>query len=236
MTSFIFGETTSGLPIPAYEFGRTGTRVLILGGVHGDEIEGVWAAHGLLAKLSDSFSLQLQLTLVPALNLDGVLLKQRQNARGVDLNRNMPTKDWSDVTPRLPDGTLNLRYHPGPKAGSEPETQALMRFLETKQPQFILSLHSWKPMLNVNGACRPEAQAIASKTGYIIEESIGYPTPGCLGTYSGIERNMPTLTYEIERGLKVDSVLSIHVPAILSALKASEAREPNPIRQGNLKS
>ena len=70
-------------------------------------------------------------------------------------------------------------------------------WLTTLAPAFILSLHSWKPLLNVNGACRPEAEAIASRTGYIIEESIGYPTPGCLGTYTGLERAIPTLTYEI---------------------------------------
>jgi protein MpaA len=217
MKSFIFGLTSTGLPIPAYRFGSTGARVLILGGVHGDEIEGVWAGYGLLKEFSESFPFQLQLTLVPAFNLDGVLARDRRNGRGVDLNRNLPTQDWSDKV-------ASERYHPGPRAGSEPENHALAKFLDEEKPHFILSLHSWKPMLNINGHCRAEAEQIAKRTSYIIEETIGYPTPGCLGTYAGLEREMPTLTYEIERGLDQESVLKIHVPAILEALKVSERR------------
>lgn len=218
--SFIFGRTATDLPIPAYRFGQVNAgkpRVLILGGVHGDEIEGVWAAHGLLQKFSESFNYALDLFLVPAMNLDGVLAKSRTNARKVDLNRNLPTKDWSPEV-------ATERYHPGPSAGSEPENQALAKFLEAEKPDFIISLHSWKPLLNVNGDCRQEAEELSKHTGYIIEESIGYPTPGCLGTYAGLERAMPTITYEIERGLAQAEILKIHVPAILAALKVTEKR------------
>jgi len=217
MESFIFGTTASGLPIPAYRFGSRGPGVLILGGVHGDEIEGVWAAHGLLRKFAESFPYNLKLTLVPAFNLDGVLAKDRRNSRGVDLNRNLPTRDWSPVV-------ATERYHPGPSAGSEPENQALAAFLDAEKPKFILILHSWKPLLNVNGDCIAEARALSAATGYSIEETIGYPTPGCLGTYAGLERGLPTLTYEIERGLALEPILERHVPAILQALKASESR------------
>ena len=79
-------------------------------------------------------------------------------------------------------------------------------------------------MLNVNGSCQPEAEAIRAHTGYVIEESIGYPTPGCLGTYAGLERDMPTLTYEIERGLALPEVLRVHVPAVLAALEVAQKR------------
>jgi len=217
MQKHVLGLTATGLPIPAYRFGTSGARVLILGGVHGDEIEGIWGALGLLRAFSENFPFRLTVTLVPMFNLDGVLMRERRNSRGVDLNRNLPTRDWTDKIE-------NPRYNPGPHAGSEPESQALIDFLEKEKPHFILSLHSWKPVLNINGDCRAEATEIARLTGYEIEESIGYPTPGCLGTYAGLERQMPTLTYEIERGLKQEAVLSVHVPAILNALKITEQR------------
>ncbi len=223
MQSHVLGLTTTGLPIPAYRFGTSGPRVLILGGVHGDEIEGVWAGYGLLRAFAESFPYRLNLTLAPAFNLDGVLARDRRNARGVDLNRNMPTQDWNEKVD-------NPRYHPGASAASESETQTLVRFLSEEKPQFILSLHSWKPMLNINGECLAEAEEISKRTGYTIDASIGYPTPGCLGTYAGLEREMPTLTYEIERGLDQASVLSIHVPAILEALKVSERRATMGVR------
>mgnify|MGYP001572510557 FL=1 len=162
-------------------------------------------------------SIKVNLTLVPAFNLDGVVAKSRLNGNQVDLNRNLPTRDWSPQA-------FNERYPPGAHANSEPENQALTRWLEQVVPRFIISLHSWKPMLNVNGKCHAEADAMRALTGYEIVETIGYPTPGSLGTYAGIERDMPTLTYEIERGQSPRDVLKIHVPSCLAALKVAEGR------------
>jgi len=207
-----------GLPVTAYRFGDAGPRVLILGGVHGDEIEGVWAAQKLLAHFTQSYDYKLKLTLIPVFNPDGVFLRTRTNSRGVDLNRNLPTKDWS---PEI----KTERYHPGPAPGSEPENQALAQLLESEKPTWVLSLHSWQPVLNVNGDCHAEAQVLAQHTGYKIDADIGYPTPGCLGTYAGLERSSPTLTYEIERGLAAEPIFRIHVPAILAALKETEKRK-----------
>lgn len=227
MTTFIFGQTPLGLGITAHRFQNGAIRALILGGVHGDEVEGLVAAQGLLKSFLQSFPYKLDLTLVPAFNLEGALLKTRTNSRGVDLNRNLPTLDWS-VEIKTP------RYHPGPFANSEPENQALSRFIENEQPHFILSLHSWFPVLNINGDkdAHPEAQILARLTGYKIDSDIGYPTPGCLGTFAGIERKLPTLTYEIERGLEPSQILKIHVPAILECLKQTELRPMSAKGQG----
>jgi protein MpaA len=213
----ILGSSPAGLPILAHHFFNEGPSVLVLGGVHGDEIEGVWAAQKLLSLWTESFSLKLNLTLIPIFNPDGVFQRQRGNSNGVDLNRNLETKDWS---PEI----KTPRYHPGPKAGSEPENQALQTFLNQHKPVFVLSLHSWHPVLNVNGDCLPEAHEIAKHTGYKIDADIGYPTPGCLGTYAGLERGLATLTYEIERGLAIEPILKIHVPAILAALQVTAER------------
>ena len=218
MRSFIFGHTRNGLPITAHQFGSTGPEVLVLGGVHGDESEGVVLAQALLGRFCTDFPYRMRLTLVPMFNLDGVLACQRTNAAGVDLNRNLPTNDWTAevATPR---------YNPGPAANSEPENQALVKWIADNQPSFILSLHSWKPLLNVNGNCKEEATVISKLTDYPVEESIGYPTPGCLGTYCGLERDMPTLTYEIERGLDHPSVIKKHLKAVLEGLKVTEKRK-----------
>lgn len=212
MKSFMFGKTSQNLPIIAQNFGSKGPKVLVLGGVHGDEWEGIFATKYLQKRFIESFPYKIQLTLVPIFNFEGAILRQRKNSRQVDLNRNLPTNDWTaDVKEE--------RYYPGPSANSEPENQALVSWLEENKPRFILSLHSWNPMLNTNGRCREEAEVISSLTGYEIKDSIGYPTPGCLGTYCGLERDMPTLTYELERGMAPESIEKIHIPAILEALK-----------------
>lgn len=224
MTTFVFGQTSIGLPITAYRFNGNNSantkppRVLILGGVHGDEIEGVAAGYGLLTEFLKSYTYKLDVTLVPAFNLEGVLDKKRTNRNGVDLNRNLPTKDWSPIV-------KTERYHPGPFANSETENQALAKFIEFENPDFVLSLHSWHPVLNVNGDCLAEAECLSKLTGYKIDTDIGYPTPGCLGTFAGLERKSPTLTYEIERGLDLKQVLAVHVPAILECLKITEHKD-----------
>ncbi|MCB0342497.1 MAG: succinylglutamate desuccinylase/aspartoacylase family protein [Pseudobdellovibrionaceae bacterium] len=217
MKSFIFGQTSLGLPIVGHRFGSSGPKVLILGGVHGDESEGVIASGGLVNMFYSSFTYRLQLTLIPMFNTDGVIRCRRKNAQGVDLNRNLPTNDWTSEV-------AEEKYFPGLSANSEPENQALVNWLDKHKPQLIISLHSWKPLLNTNGNCQPEAEIISKRTGYEIKDSIGYPTPGCLGTYCGLERDMPTLTYEIQRELPAKEILKIHVPAIAEALKTTEDR------------
>lgn len=213
------GLSALGLPIEAYHFEPllkgSHPNVVILGGVHGDEVEGVTVALGLLRSFNANYNLRLNTTLIPRFNPDGVLLKTRGNFQGVDLNRNLPTQDWTAEV-------KSPRYHPGPSPASETENQALIQLLTDLKPVLIVSLHSWYPVLNVNGACEAQAKIIQKHTGYKIDLDIGYPTPGSLGTYAGLERNMPTLTYEIERGSPLPTCLKIHVPAILEALESCQ--------------
>ncbi len=219
MKSYIFGQTALGMAIPVFEFqfGTGGPHLFVLGGVHGNETEGVVCAYGLMKSLA-AFKAPALITLIPAFNLDGVLSSKRLNGNGVDLNRNLATKDWNPKA-------FDPKYPPGPSANSEPENKSLVKFIDEKKPKFIISLHSWKPLINVNGDCLAEAREMEKLTGYEIKEEIGYPTPGCLGTYTGLERNIPTITYEIERGLDPQSILKIHVPAVAAALaKAAERR------------
>src|SRR3954452_24698616 len=95
MQAFVFGKTALGLPIPAYRWEKGGPEILILGGVHGDETEGVVCAWGLYDRLASDFRLRRKLTLVAAFNLDGVLNKSRLNGNGIVLNRNLPSNDWN---------------------------------------------------------------------------------------------------------------------------------------------
>ena len=216
METFLFGRSSKNLPIFGYKFNSKNTKnvknVLLLGGVHGDEVEGVILARGLINKLLDDPIKNLNITVVPEFNIEGLLLKTRQNYIGVDLNRNLPTKDWSS-------NFTKIRYYPGSEPCSENENKNLRGFLESEKIDYIISFHSWKPMLNINGDCSPISDCISEKTGYIIKKDIGYPTPGSLGTYTGIERGLPTLTYELQKGIDMEEVLSVHLEALYEALK-----------------
>lgn len=219
MESFIFAHSRTQTPIWGYRFGYNGPKVLFIGGVHGNEPEGVVLANGLLEHFQRSFPYKIQLTLIPSFNVEGILKNQRKNSAGVDLNRNLPTQDWTAEC------TIE-KYFPGTAANSEPENQALVKFIQQEQPRFILSFHSFKdPMLlDNNSLCRKECEILSKATGYVIKDDIGYPTPGALGTYGAVERSIPTLTYELLRDMDFLEINQIHVPAVLEMTKSLQER------------
>jgi murein peptide amidase A len=214
--------TAEKTPLIAHVFSPSATArnwILFLGGVHGDEVEGVWLMEEVLNRWTKKFPGQkCGAILIPQANPDGYAKGQRCNSRNVDLNRNLPTRDW---TPEV----KNPRYPPGPSAASEAETQALVSLISETKPRAILSAHSFsKFQVNVNGPSREWGKKLSSLCGYPITEDIGYPTPGCLGTYSGKELGIPTITLEIERGLSRERVLELHLPLVEASLSYWEEK------------
>ena len=174
-------------------YGARPANALVIGGVHGDESEAIFLAHLLL-------SAGCPAPIIPCLNPDGALLRQRWNRNNVDLNRNLPTPDWQPEA-------LNPRYPPGAAPASEPETRALLAALERVKPSTVLSLHSYKesfieierPEAELSGALNAAVKAYAEAAGIERRQSIGYATPGALGAY-GRDNGLLVLTYELERG------------------------------------
>lgn len=178
--------------------------ILFIGGVHGDEPEGVRLAQELLAWLqtqeSESSSVLRPWILIPCLNPDGYSRNERTNANGVDLNRNFPCRDWSPES-KAP------RYHPGPSPGSESEVRALVKLIEDEKPQLIVHFHSWEPCVVYTGAPgKQAAEMLATGTGYETREDIGYPTPGSLGQFGWIEHQTPVICIEEQEHIALEKV------------------------------
>jgi len=195
--------------------------LLVMGGVHGDESEGIFLAHLLLGARPG-------LSIIPCLNPDGALLRQRWNARNVDLNRNLPTADWRPVP-------TNPRYPPGAEPASEPETRAFLKGLDQTGPTTVLSLHSYKESFveieRPPESCPAEVNAaVAAYTNSVgIERrvSIGYPTPGALGAY-GREKELLVLTYELRRGMSHGELHDLlpHLTVLVDALVSHPFQAP----------
>lgn len=173
--------------------------VLIIGGVHGDEPEGVWLARYALDWLKDTL-VACPWLLVPCLNPDGYQKNERVNGRGVDLNRNFPCDNWSDKFEKP-------RYFPGSGPGSEPETKALVELIQSEQPQLIIHCHSWLPCVVYTGERgRKDAESLAASSGYPAKADIGYPTPGSLGEYGWRAHGIPVICIEEAEKVSQDSV------------------------------
>ncbi len=192
--------------------------ILLIGGVHGNETEGVSFMYEFCDEFvcdHHIFALDYHLTVIPILNPDGFSQFCRKNGNLVDLNRNMPTNDWSR-------SHEEAKYYPGQTAGSEPETQALIQVIDRKPVDYIVSFHSWKPLINYNGPAKQYAEEIYKTLPMKVVPDIGYPTPGSLGTWAGKERGIPTITLEFERGLELDQYYPLARQAIINSIKITD--------------
>ena len=185
------GKTVEGKIIEAFKFEpQKGQKFLyLMAGVHGDEPEGVHVLNQIRSLLEKDQSINYNIVLIPELNRDGLAINSRVNANGVDLNRNYPSSGW---TPEHSEP----KYNPGPKPLSEPENKFLEKTLKKYPPSLIISLHSYKPMLNFNGDCKWAADYIAQFTGYDVVGEFEYPTPGSFGEWVPETFNAGVLTYE----------------------------------------
>lgn len=132
---FSIGTTAEGRHLYVYRVAESAgsPNVLIIGTMHGDEPAGRHIGYGLIRAVEGKLLTikGVNLWVVPAMNPDGFAHRTRQNARGVDLNRNFPY-EWVP----LPEPTYS-----GPRPSSETETQVMETLLRHRSPRFVVSIH-----------------------------------------------------------------------------------------------
>lgn len=170
--------------------------ILIIGVVHGDEPQGKFLIENYIRSLqADYIYLQSnpknRLLFISCLNPDGLELKTRENANGIDLNRNFPTKNQEKSS-----------YIP------EIEAKFVIDIIEEFSPDIILTLHAPYKVVNYDGPAEKIAHEISKIIGYPTSNDIGYPTPGSLGTYAGVERNIPIITLELDEEINIQELIS----------------------------
>ena len=187
-------KTLQGREIALYGNGGK-CKNLIIGVFHGDEPQGKFLIEKYFENNSES-----SLYFIPCLNPDGMAVKKRTNASGVDLNRNFPTNNWQY--------SAKDEFFGGESPASEIETKFVMEILDEYKPQLILTLHAPFKVVNFDGNAREISEKISKIINYPVEESIGYPTPGSFGTYAGIENKIPTITLELDETCPVEDLIS----------------------------
>lgn len=128
-----FGRSVDNVPLTFYrrQSGVNGARVLVIGCIHGDEFVGNRVVDILRDMPLDG---DIDLWTVRTMNPDGQQLRTRQNANGVDLNRNFPG-NWQKI------GEPGSWQYAGAASASEPEVQSLVRLGELVRPQFVIWYH-----------------------------------------------------------------------------------------------
>jgi protein MpaA len=175
---------------------RTGpVDILLMAAMHGDENETTVVLSEALRRVPPG---SIRNPVILSSNPDGALQGTRSNARGVDLNRNWPTANWSSdpVYHKDHGGTVqDIMLSPGEAPASEAETRALKNCIERLQPRTVISLHA--PLACVEDPrATPLAQWAASQVGLPLVPDVGYPTPGSFGTWSA-EQGIDIITWEL---------------------------------------
>ncbi len=179
-------------------------RVLVVGGIHGDELSSsAVALHwiGLAGELIPGAMPQpVHWRFVPALNPDGLLTRppRRMNANGVDLNRNFPTPNWEREAAIYWEKRVRRdpRRWPGPKPLSEPETRFLHDQMQQFKPHLIVSIHAPYGVLDFDGPSVPP-----SRLGRLYLDQVGI-FPGSLGNYGGVHKGVPVVTVELPNAMR----------------------------------
>ncbi len=169
-------------------------RVLVVGGIHGDELSSASLALHWIA-FAQEIPAQTHWRFIPMLNPDGLLTQpaRRTNANGVDLNRNFPTPRWDTEAPIYWEKKVRRdpRRWPGPRPLSEPESRFLHDEMERFKPDLIVSIHAPYGVLDFDGPTTPPA-----KLGRLYLDQVGI-FPGSLGNYGGVHKRMPVVTIEL---------------------------------------
>ncbi|HKS06780.1 MAG TPA: murein tripeptide amidase MpaA [Gemmatimonadaceae bacterium] len=193
--------------------------LLIFAGIHGEEPETTYALSRAFRQLVAPSE---HAAVVLAANPDGLSRGTRGNARGVDLNRNFPTRDWrpGTVTHRSTiEDPSDILLSTGVNAASEPETQALMALIHDLKPSVVIALHA--PLACIDDAnASPLGERLAKRTGMPLVRDVGYPTPGSFGTWGG-ERGLAVITYEFPLAA-TEVLMRDHVPVLVDLLTRPE--------------
>lgn len=206
------GKSIDGHSLMYAEFGnpKSTNVTLVFTMVHGDEVTPLFIGIELAHWLRDHVSAvgDTRVVLAPLVNPDSFFSRPRSrvNSRGVDLNRNLPTRDWSKEALKAWKARFasNPRRYPGSSAGSEPETTFQTQLIDHFKPTKILSVHAPLNFMDYDG---PNQLSLARFPKEYVRECLKLRThlkarsggffPGSLGNYAGQERGIPTLTLEL---------------------------------------
>jgi protein MpaA len=153
------GHSVQGRAIRPVVLGDGPMTLLVVGCIHGNEPAGMAITRALLRSRPLPGT---RIVVVPTVNPDGCLaLGTRQNADGVDLNRNFPS-NWARI------GRRGSYQWSGPRPLSEPESRYAVALVRALHPDVTVVFHQHEDVVRAWGRSRPTARRFASLLGGLL--------------------------------------------------------------------
>jgi protein MpaA len=207
----IVGYSVDQRPIRAFVVGEPSAarRILVVGCIHGTEPAGEAITRRLRSLAPPAGAVWW---LVDQFNPDGCLAGTRQNAHGVDLNRNAPWR-WQHL--EQPGGT----FYSGPYPLSEPESRAINRLVKRLRPAVSIWYHQHAAMVDSSSGGDPAIESRYART-------VGLPfraypfVPGSITSWQDATFPQDTaFVVELPGGALPPSSVARHVAAIIALSK-----------------
>jgi protein MpaA len=212
----IFGWSVKKHPLIQYEKGdpKNSKVTLIQCAIHGDEATALPMCMNVIRDLESgakSVPDKMRIVVQPLLNPDGYLgdPPTRNNANGIDINRNFPTPEWDKLAHNfwMNKDKSDPRKFPGKFQGSEPETQAIAKSIDEIRPQKIISIHTPLSFLELDTKGDKDKERRAKYLAINMlrnSKDLDFKAygvwPGSLGNYSGRYKQIPVYTLELPPG------------------------------------
>lgn len=221
----VLAESVEGRPIEMTTLGRGSEKILLVGPLAGDEVAGI----GMIDKLVDFLEQSpeklgpVELTLIRDPNPDGNARFQRENSRGVELNRNFPAADWEKIPHQS-------RWISGRTPSSEPETKALVQLINRLEPDRLVVLQADRQQTGVAQVGTPTDWAawIAQHSELKELPPKSVALSGSLASFASRDRNIPTLVMIIPAEAAAQRNWNRFGPALLSSLNRQPQRSTPP--------
>jgi murein peptide amidase A len=222
-----FGRSRDGVPMRVFlPQGDGPIAGLVTAAQHGEEADTALMARRLLERVPGD---ETRWAVVPVLNPDGLLNGTRQNAAGVDLNRNFPAATWGPATSRTyppgiaPEHRVSANRtnisSPGSSPGSEPETQAQMALVRRLEPALVVDLHTPLELILVRGDARRDiVDRLAAAADMPVHSDLDSPCPGAFDDWL-TEQHVPALVYEVEHA-GLPALCARHLPGLEELMRA----------------
>jgi murein peptide amidase A len=219
------GRSVEGRQIRSVSFGDRSSpvRVLVVGSIHGNETAG----HAVIRRLRALARPDgVELTTVRTVNPDGVAADSRQNANGVDLNRNFPYR-WRRQ------GSPFATYYSGARPFSEPESRAVRRLVRRVRPNVTIWYHQALRVVDLGSGADPAlVRAYARRTG-LGAGRIGF-RPGVATRWQNHRfPGTSAFVVELAAGRLSPRAAAMHARAVLAVARIAKRRNSRSSSNGS---